>query len=58
MTAILHDGAAETDPDIVVCLDQGKDVLLMELTAPWEEPQRKMTKYDTLLIEIKKSQNN
>ena len=43
-------------PDIVVWSDQGKDVLLVELTMPWEENmelahERKMTKYDTLRME-------
>ena len=44
-------------PDIVVWSDQGKEVLLVELTVPWEENmevahERKMTKYDTLRMEI------
>ena len=44
-------------PDIVVWSDQGKEVLLVELTVPREENmevahERKMTKYDTLRMEI------
>ena len=44
-------------PDVVVWSDQGKEVLLVELTVPWEENmevghERKMTKYDTLRMEI------
>ena len=46
-----------TNPDIVLWSDQGKEVLLVELTVPGEENmevahKRKLTKYDTLRMEI------
>ena len=54
-----HIAITNLRPDIVVWSDQGKEVLLVELTVPWEENmevahERKMAKYDPLRMDIER----
>ena len=54
-----HIAITNLRPDIVAWSDQGKEVLLVELTVPWEENmevahERKMAKYDPLRMDIER----